>query len=72
MQDTLSQPEQAGDVERLREQFPGWQIEARWSTAGTGPDARCLLASRGGVTLTAWSPGALAAAIGRQEGSSDD
>ena len=29
---------QPGDLEWLREQFPEWEIEARWTVAGTGPD----------------------------------
>jgi hypothetical protein len=42
---------QPDDLVQLREQFPDWDIEARWTVAGTGPDSRYLLASRGGVTL---------------------
>jgi hypothetical protein len=64
--DTSCQP---GDVEQLREQFPDWEIEARWTVAGTGPDSRYLLASRGGVTLSACTPEDLAAEIRRETGS---
>jgi hypothetical protein len=63
--DTSCQP---GDLERLREQFPGWDIEARWTVAGTGPDSRYLLAHKGDVTLSAWTPEDLAAEIRRETG----
>jgi hypothetical protein len=63
--DSSSQPD---DLARLREQFPDWQIEARWTVAGTGPDSRYLLASRGGLTLSAWTPEDLAAEIRRVTG----
>jgi hypothetical protein len=60
--------EQPGDLEQLRADFPGWSIEARWTVAGTGPDSRYLLASRGGVTVSAWTPEDLAAEIRRETG----
>lgn len=63
--DSSSQPD---DLAQLRQQFPGWEIEARWTVAGTGPDSRYLLASRGGVTLSAWTPEDLAAEIRRETG----
>jgi hypothetical protein len=63
--DTSCQPD---DLAWLREQFPDWNIEARWTVAGTGPDSRYLLASRGGVTLSAWTPADLAAEIRRETG----
>jgi hypothetical protein len=59
---------QPGDLEQLREQFPDWAIEARWTVAGTGPDSRYLLASRSGVTVSAWTPADLAAEIRRETG----
>ena len=48
--------------------FPAWEIEARWTVAGTGPDSRYLLASRGGVTVSAWTAEDLAAEIRRETG----
>jgi hypothetical protein len=45
--DESSQPD---DLAQLRDMFPDWHIEARWTVAGTGPDSRYLLASRAGVT----------------------
>jgi hypothetical protein len=63
--DTSCQPD---DLAQLREQFPDWDIEARWTVAGTGPDSRYLRASRGGVTLSAWTAEDLAAEIRRETG----
>jgi hypothetical protein len=63
--DESSQPD---DLAQLRATFPDWSIEARWTVAGTGPDSRYLLASKGGVTLSAWTAGDLAAEIRRETG----
>ena len=57
---------QPDDLAQLRAQFPDWEIEARWTVAGTGPDSRYLLASRSGVTLSAWTAEDLAAEIRRE------
>jgi hypothetical protein len=57
---------QPDDVAQLRDMFPDWSIEARWTVAGTGPDSRYLRASRGGVTLSAWTAEGLAAEIRRE------
>ena len=59
---------QPSDLEQLRAAFPDWSIEARWTVAGTGPDSRYLLASRGGVTLSAWTAEDLAVQIRRETG----
>jgi hypothetical protein len=56
------------DLAQLREQFPGWEIEARWTVAGTGPDSRYLLTSSGGVTVSAWTAEDLGAEIRRETG----
>lgn len=64
--DTSCQPD---DLAQLRAMFPDWQIEARWTVAGTGPDSRYLLASRGGVTVSAWTAADLVAEIRRVAGS---
>jgi hypothetical protein len=61
--DESSQPD---DLAQLRDMFPDWSIEARWTVAGTGPDSRYLLASRGGVTVSAWTAEDLAAEIRRE------
>jgi hypothetical protein len=39
----------------------------RWTVAGTGPDSRYLLAHRDDVTVSAWTPGDLAAEIRRED-----
>jgi hypothetical protein len=57
---------QRSGLEQLRATFPDWSIEARWTVAGTGPDSRYLLASRGGVTVSAWTAEDLAAEIRRE------
>jgi len=59
---------QSGDLAQLREQFPDWEIEPRWTVAGTGPDARYLLAHKGDVTVSAWTAADLAAEIRRETG----
>jgi hypothetical protein len=61
--DTACQPD---DLAQLRKQFPDWDIEARWTVAGTGPDSRHLLAHKGDVTVSAWTPADLAAEIRRE------
>ena len=58
---------QPGDLEQLREQFPDWDIETRWTVAGSGPDARYFLASKGGVTVHAWTAGDLAAEMRQRD-----
>ena len=62
----MAESSQPDDLARLRATFPDWTIEARWTVAGTGPDSRYLLASRGGVTLSAWTAEDLAAEIRRE------
>jgi hypothetical protein len=54
--DSSCQPD---DLSQVREQFPHWEVEARWIVAGTWPDRHYLPASSGGVT----SVGGEAAAI---------
>ena len=63
--DTSCQPD---DLTQLRATFLDWSIEARWTVAGTGPDSWYLLASRGGVTVSAWTAEDLAAEIRRETG----
>ena len=59
---------QPDDLEQLRVTFPDWDIEARWTAAGTGPDQRYLLAQKDDVTVTAWTAVDLAAEIRRETG----
>jgi hypothetical protein len=58
----------AAELDRLREEFPGWEFEAVWFTAATGPDRRALRAHRGSVTVSGWKAEELAAEL-RQEDS---
>jgi hypothetical protein len=64
----MDESSQSDDLAQLRATFPEWSIEARWTVAGTGPDSRYLLASRGGVTVSAWTAEDLAAEIRRETG----
>jgi hypothetical protein len=54
------------DVAKLREEHPHWRIDTAWTYAGNGPDRRELRASRGGVTVRAWSAQALARRIAEE------
>jgi hypothetical protein len=60
-------PGPPSDISRLRQEFPGWRFGTVWASAATGPDARRLTATRGGVLITAWNAAALAADIRREE-----
>jgi hypothetical protein len=57
---------QPDDLALLRDMFPDWDIEARWTVAGTGPDARILVASRGDVEVSGFTAQYLAALIRRE------
>ena len=65
MDESSQQPD---DLAQLREVFPDWEIEPRWTVAGTGPDSRYLLAHKGDVTVSAWTPEDLATEIRRETG----
>jgi hypothetical protein len=43
------------DLDRLREQHPGWHIEAVWVPATSGPGATILTAVKGETILAAWN-----------------
>jgi hypothetical protein len=64
----VDQSSQPDDLAQLRATFPDWNIEARWTVAGTGPDSRYLLAQKDDLTITAWTAGDLAAEIRRETG----
>jgi len=55
------------DLAKLQQDHPGWNFGSVWATAGSGPDARRLWASRDGVRLSAWTAAELARAIRREE-----
>jgi len=54
------------DMAKLRAEHPHWRIDTAWTCAGNGPDRCELRASRGGVTVRAWSARALARRIVEQ------
>jgi hypothetical protein len=56
-----------GDLAKLRRDHPTWNIGSVWASAGSGPDARRLWASRDGVMLSAWTAADLARDIRREE-----
>jgi hypothetical protein len=58
---------EGNDLDRLREQFPGWWFGRHWTTAGSGPDGHCLFAIRGDIILSALDAPSLAALIRRHE-----
>jgi hypothetical protein len=47
----------SGDLADLREEFEGtgYTFGSVWASAGAGPDARRLYASRGTELITAWN-----------------
>ena len=55
------------DLAKLRQDYPAWAFGSVWATAGSGPDARRLWASRDGVRLSAWTAAELAREIRRVE-----
>ena len=55
------------DLARLRQDYPAWNFGSAWVSAGSGPDARRLWASRDGVLLSAWTAAELAREIMRVE-----
>jgi hypothetical protein len=56
---------QPDDLAALRAAFPGWEFEAHWQAAVSGPDRRHLMAHHDGleVTISAWSADDLAAQV---------
>jgi hypothetical protein len=55
------------DLAMLRQDYPAWNFGSAWTSAGSGPDARRLWASRDGVLLSAWTAAELAREIRRVE-----
>jgi hypothetical protein len=56
-----------GDVAVLQRQHPDWLIGTVWASAGSGPDARRLTATKDGILLTAWTAAELAQNIRLEE-----
>jgi hypothetical protein len=61
------QPGPADDLAQLRAVHPGWTFGSVWTTAGSGPDRRRIVAIRDGIILSAWTAEALAADIRRED-----
>jgi hypothetical protein len=59
----------SSDLAGLRREFEGsgWRFSSVWASAGTGPDARRLTATRGTVLLTAWTGAELRMKIRAEE-----
>jgi hypothetical protein len=55
------------DLAQLRQDHPGWTFGTVWTTVGSGPDQRRIVAIRDGIILSAWSAEAVAADIRREE-----
>lgn len=58
----------ASDLDRLRARFPSWFFTTVWTAAGSGPDKRLIVATRGGVVLSEWSEKAMADKIEMEAG----
>ena len=54
-------------LDRLREEWPDFEITERWQPATAGPDTRILQAQRGDVVVTAFTAADLERAM-RQSG----
>lgn len=63
--------DQRGDIERLRETYPAWAIGSLWTSAASGPDHRKLWATRGSVTVEAWTTAGLSERIAYEERAND-
>jgi hypothetical protein len=59
------------DIDQLREQHPLWAIGSVWTAAATGPDNRKLWATRGSVTVQAWTAESLSEQIAYAERAND-
>jgi hypothetical protein len=55
------------DIDQLRQQHPLWAIGSVWMAAASGPDKRKLWATRGSVTVQAWSAEGLSEQIAYSE-----
>jgi len=56
------------DLDRLRAKHPLWTVSAAWGEPGGAvPEARQIVARRGGVELRAWTEAELSALIAAEE-----
>ena len=56
------------DIDRLKQDHPGWFIGSVWASAASGPDARRLVATRNGIQVHAWTAAELSRLIRHEEG----
>ena len=49
-------PDPTQPIERLRQEYPLWEISASWVTRASEPDFYLMIAARGGLRLGAFSP----------------
>ncbi len=55
------------DIGQLQQDHPRWLIGSVWASAGSGPDARRLVAMRDGIQVNAWSAAELSCSISHEE-----
>lgn len=55
------------DIGQLQQGHPGWFIGSVWASAGSGPEARRLVATRGGIQVHAWNAAELSRLIDHEE-----
>jgi hypothetical protein len=60
-------PQVRGQIDRLRQAHPLWNIGTIWTTAGSGPDARRLVAIREGIQVHGWTEAELSRKIADEE-----
>ena len=48
-------PDPTQPIERLRREYPRWDISAAWVTRSAEPDFYLMIAARGGLRLGAFS-----------------
>ncbi len=55
------------DIGQLQRDHPSWAIGSVWASAGSGPDARRLVAMRDGIQVHAWTAAELSCLISYEE-----
>jgi hypothetical protein len=60
------------DIDQLKQDHPGWAIGSVWASAASGPDARRLVAMRGGIQVHAWTAAELSRLISYEEAAQTD
>lgn len=57
----------AADIDQLQQDHPRWVIGSVWASAGSGPEARRLVAMRDGIQVHAWTAAQLSRLISYEE-----